>query len=71
MPLNALFLDALKGLTEEQSVRWQALLKADAKFAATGTLSAALASYTRPAAERPSGLCALGGCVRLGSALGR
>ncbi|MER6470311.1 BREX system serine/threonine kinase PglW [Streptomyces collinus] len=52
VPLNALFLDALKGLAEEQSVRWQALLKADAKFTATGTLSAALASYTRLAAER-------------------
>lgn len=52
VPLNALFLDALKKLTEEQSVRWEALLKADAKFAATGTLGAALASYTRLAAER-------------------
>ncbi|CAL9525171.1 hypothetical protein SUDANB60_03908 [Streptomyces sp. enrichment culture] len=31
-------------MAEEQSVRWQALLKADAKFAATGTLGAALAS---------------------------
>ncbi|MGY4982425.1 BREX system serine/threonine kinase PglW [Streptomyces sp. 900105755] len=50
--LNALFLDALKALAEEQSVRWQALLKADAKFTATGTLGAALASYTRLAAER-------------------
>ncbi|WP_406838516.1 BREX system serine/threonine kinase PglW [Streptomyces sp. AHU1] len=52
VPLNALFLDALKSLSEEQSVRWEALLKADAKFAATGTLGAALASYTRLAAER-------------------
>jgi hypothetical protein len=33
-------------------VRWQALLKADAKYTATGTLGAALASYTRLAAER-------------------
>ncbi|WP_324789119.1 BREX system serine/threonine kinase PglW [Streptomyces sp. H51] len=50
--LSGLFLDALKELAEEQSVRWQALLKADAKYAATGTLGAALASYTRLAAER-------------------
>ncbi|MBQ1090139.1 BREX system serine/threonine kinase PglW [Streptomyces sp. B93] len=50
--LNGLFLDALRELAEEQSVRWQALLKADAKYAATGTLGAALASYTRLAAER-------------------
>ncbi|MER6630942.1 BREX system serine/threonine kinase PglW [Streptomyces sp. NPDC000987] len=50
--LGGLFLDALKELAEEQSVRWQALLKADAKYAATGTLGAALASYTRLAAER-------------------
>ncbi|MGW5970145.1 hypothetical protein [Streptomyces sp. NPDC055186] len=52
VPLNTLFLDALKELAEEQSVRWQALLKADAKFTATGLLGAALASYTRSAAER-------------------
>jgi serine/threonine protein kinase len=52
VPLNALFLDALKELAEEQSIRWQALLKADAKFASTGTLGAALASYTRLAADR-------------------
>ncbi|GAA0925835.1 BREX system serine/threonine kinase PglW [Streptomyces thermoalcalitolerans] len=50
--LNALFLDCLRELAEEQSVRWQALLKADAKYTATGTLGAALASYTRVAAER-------------------
>ncbi|MGW5633294.1 BREX system serine/threonine kinase PglW [Streptomyces sp. NPDC003832] len=50
--VNSLFLEALKELAEEQSVRWQALLKADAKFAATGTLGAALASYTRLACER-------------------
>lgn len=50
--LNAVFLDALRELAEEQSVRWRALLKADAKFTATGTLGAALASYTRLAAER-------------------
>ncbi|MFH9573496.1 hypothetical protein [Streptomyces sp. NPDC017230] len=36
-------------------MRWQALLKADAKFAATGTLGAALASYTRTASERLRG----------------
>ncbi|MFC5851422.1 BREX system serine/threonine kinase PglW [Streptomyces chlorus] len=52
VPLNTLFLDALKELAEEQSVRWQALLKADAKFTVTGLLGAALASYTRSAAER-------------------
>ncbi|MFE0962216.1 BREX system serine/threonine kinase PglW [Streptomyces fungicidicus] len=50
--LSVVFLDALRELAEEQSVRWQALLKADAKFTATGTLGAALASYTRLAAER-------------------
>ncbi|WP_258382419.1 BREX system serine/threonine kinase PglW [Streptomyces sp. NTH33] len=50
--LNSLFLDCLRELAEEQSVRWQALLKADAKYTATGTLGAALASYTRLAAER-------------------
>ncbi|MFJ6420452.1 BREX system serine/threonine kinase PglW [Streptomyces hydrogenans] len=53
--LSALFLDALKALAEEQSVRWAALLKADATYAATGTLGAALASYTRLAAERVRG----------------
>ncbi|MEF9905843.1 hypothetical protein [Streptomyces sp. P9-A2] len=52
VPLNTLFLDALKELAEEQSVRRQALLKADAKFTVTGLLGAALASYTRSAAER-------------------
>ncbi|GAA0632107.1 BREX system serine/threonine kinase PglW [Streptomyces thermocarboxydovorans] len=50
--LNGLLLDALKELAEEQSVRWEALLRADAKYTATGTLGAALASYTRLAAER-------------------
>lgn len=50
--LNSFFLDCLRELAEEQSVRWQALLKADAKYTATGTLGAALASYTRLAAER-------------------
>ncbi|MBT2411756.1 BREX system serine/threonine kinase PglW [Streptomyces sp. ISL-12] len=50
--LNTLFLEVLKELAVEQSVRWQALLKADAKFAATGMMGAALASYTRLAAER-------------------
>ncbi|MEU8651042.1 BREX system serine/threonine kinase PglW [Streptomyces sp. NPDC048737] len=52
VPLNTMFLDALKELAEEQGVRWQALLKADAKYAATGAMGAALASYTRLAAER-------------------
>ncbi|MEU9332096.1 BREX system serine/threonine kinase PglW [Streptomyces sp. NPDC048290] len=52
VPANTLFLDALRTLSEEQSVRWEALLRADAKFATTGTLGAALASYTRLAAER-------------------
>ncbi len=53
--LNGLFLGALKELAEEQSVRWQALLKADAKYTATGTLGAALSSYTRLASERLRG----------------
>lgn len=52
VPLSTLFLDALKELAEEHGVRWQALLKADAKYTATGTMGAALASYTRLAAER-------------------
>ncbi|MBJ6644300.1 hypothetical protein [Streptomyces sp. BSE7-9] len=47
-----MFQHALRGLAEEQSVRWPALLKADAKLTATGTLGAPLASYTRLAAER-------------------
>lgn len=50
--VNELFLEALRSLCEEQQVRWSALLKADAKYTATGTLSAALASYARKAAER-------------------
>lgn len=53
--LNGLFLGALKELAEEQSVRWQALLKADTKYTATGTLGAALSSYTRLASERLRG----------------
>lgn len=52
--LDELFLTAMRELAEEQGVRWPALLKADAKFAATGVLGAALASYTRLAAERVS-----------------
>ncbi|MGW7277613.1 hypothetical protein ACWGIV_04740 [Streptomyces sp. NPDC054844] len=52
---NGLFLSALKEPAEEQSVRWQALLKADAKYTATGMLGAALSSYTRLASERPRG----------------
>ncbi|MFD5648393.1 hypothetical protein [Streptomyces sp. NPDC127039] len=36
-------------------MRWQALLKADAKYTATGTLGAALSSYTRLASERLRG----------------
>ncbi|PWJ05732.1 hypothetical protein DKG34_20795 [Streptomyces sp. NWU49] len=50
--LNSVFLDALRELAEEQSVRRQALLKAGVRFTATGTLDAVLASYTRLAAER-------------------
>ena len=50
--LDELFLTAMRGLAEEQGVRWQALLKADATFAVSGVLGAALASYTRLAAER-------------------
>ncbi|MGC2997628.1 hypothetical protein ACPF8X_04270 [Streptomyces sp. G35A] len=50
--LDAVFLDALREPAEEQSVRRQALLQADAKFTAAGTLGAALASYTRLTAER-------------------
>ncbi|WP_219732148.1 protein kinase domain-containing protein [Streptomyces finlayi] len=50
--LDELFLTALRELAEEQGVRWQALLKADATFAASGVLGPALASYTRLASER-------------------
>ncbi len=49
--LGDLFLTALRELAEEQGVQWQALLKADAKFSASGSLGAGLASYTRLAAE--------------------
>ncbi|WP_438271501.1 BREX system serine/threonine kinase PglW [Streptomyces microflavus] len=50
--LDELFLTAMRELAEEQGVRWPALLKADAKFAAGGVIGPALASYTRLAAER-------------------
>ncbi len=50
--LDELFLAALQELTTEQGIRWQALLKADAQFAGSGAVGAALASYTRLAAER-------------------
>jgi serine/threonine protein kinase len=50
--LDELFLTALRELAEEQGVRWQALLKADVTFAVSGVIGAALASYTRLAAER-------------------
>ncbi|WP_313895982.1 BREX system serine/threonine kinase PglW [Streptomyces sp. YIM 98790] len=46
------FLTALRELAEEQGVRWQALLKADARLTASGELGAALASYTRAATQR-------------------
>jgi len=50
--LDELLLTVLRELAEEQGTRWQALLKADAKFAATGVLGAGLASYARAASER-------------------
>lgn len=55
--LDELFLTALRELADEQQVRWRALLKADGKFAATGRIGAALASYTRLAAERVASRC--------------
>ncbi|MET8663345.1 BREX system serine/threonine kinase PglW [Streptomyces tendae] len=55
--IDALFLTALRELSEEQQVRWGALLKADAKFASAGRIGAALASYTRLAAERVTERC--------------
>ncbi|MFB7554491.1 BREX system serine/threonine kinase PglW [Streptomyces brevispora] len=50
--LDELFLTALRELAEEQGVQWQALLKADATFAASGVIGAGLASYARLASER-------------------
>ncbi|WP_406478460.1 BREX system serine/threonine kinase PglW [Streptomyces sp. NBC_01615] len=55
--LDELFLTALHELADEQQVRWQALLKADAKFTATGLVGTALGSYTRLAAERVAARC--------------
>ncbi|MFD5110143.1 BREX system serine/threonine kinase PglW [Streptomyces cinereoruber] len=50
--LDELFLTALRELSEEYGVGWQALLRADAVFASSGTLGEGLASYTRAASER-------------------
>ncbi len=50
--LDDLFLAALRDLATEQGVEWAALLRADAVFAASGTLGAGLASYARAACER-------------------
>ncbi|MEU9538718.1 BREX system serine/threonine kinase PglW [Streptomyces mirabilis] len=55
--MDELFLTALRELADEQQVKWEALLKADAKFAGTGRIGAALASYTRLAAERVGARC--------------
>ncbi|MGA4865346.1 BREX system serine/threonine kinase PglW [Streptomyces lavendulocolor] len=55
--VDELFLAALRALAGEQQVRWGALLKADAKFAETGRIGPALASYTRLAAERVAARC--------------
>lgn len=50
--LDELFLTTLRELAEEQGASWQALLKADAKFAASGAIGAGLSSYTRLVCER-------------------
>ncbi|MEU0427267.1 BREX system serine/threonine kinase PglW [Streptomyces canus] len=50
--LDELFLTTLRELAVEQGASWQALLRADAKFALSGTIGAGLASYTRLACER-------------------
>ncbi|MEV7772730.1 BREX system serine/threonine kinase PglW [Kitasatospora sp. NPDC086791] len=50
--LDELFLTTLRELAVEQGVSWQALLKADARFATSGVIGAGLASYTRLASER-------------------
>ncbi|MGC9500629.1 hypothetical protein [Streptomyces sp. WG7] len=50
--LDDLFLTALRELAAENGVEWQALLRADAAFATSGTLGAGLASYARAATER-------------------
>ncbi|WP_234018840.1 MULTISPECIES: BREX system serine/threonine kinase PglW [unclassified Streptomyces] len=55
--VDELFLTALRELANEQQVQWRALLKADTKFTATGRIGAALASYTRLAAERVAARC--------------
>ncbi|MFD5590716.1 BREX system serine/threonine kinase PglW [Streptomyces griseorubiginosus] len=55
--VDELFLTALRELADEQQVKWRALLKADAKFAETGRIGAALGSYTRLAAERVAARC--------------
>ncbi|WP_327187913.1 BREX system serine/threonine kinase PglW [Streptomyces sp. NBC_01334] len=55
--LDELFLTAMHELADEQEVRWQALLKADAKFTTTGRVGTALGSYTRLAAERAGARC--------------
>ncbi|WP_405687138.1 hypothetical protein [Streptomyces sp. NBC_00057] len=50
--LDELLLTTLRELAQEQRAPWQALLKADAAFAASGSIGAGLASYTRLALER-------------------
>lgn len=50
--LNAEFLDVFRGLVEERGKKWQAVLRADARFTETGELGAALRSYTQVVTER-------------------
>lgn len=50
--LNADFLEVFRGLVEERGKKWQAVLRADARFTETGELGAALRSYTQVVTER-------------------
>ncbi|MFI6728176.1 hypothetical protein [Streptomyces atratus] len=52
LALDELLLTTLRELAQEQRAPWQALLKADAAFAASGSIGAGLASYARLALER-------------------
>ncbi|WP_371612449.1 BREX system serine/threonine kinase PglW [Streptomyces clavifer] len=52
LALDDLLLGTLRELAQEQGAPWQALLKADAAYAASGSIGAGLASYARLALER-------------------
>ncbi|MFJ1548989.1 hypothetical protein [Streptomyces sp. NPDC088246] len=54
LALDELLRSTLRELAQEQRAPWQALVKADAAFAASGSIGAGLASYARLALERAS-----------------